>query len=394
VTMVLPERSVVISGVGQSAVGRRLDRSPLQLTLDAVFSAVADAGLDMDDIDGIATYPGAVPEYIPGFVGPDLYDVQDALGIAANWHLSTPQGAAQFAPIIEAVMAVSGRLCRHAVVFRTITEGSGQRGGGRVAVSSSLGQADGAWAWLLPMGAIAGANWAALYATRHFHTYGTKKEQLGWVAMTQRRHAALNPAAVFTAPLSMAEYLAARPISSPLSLFDCDVPVDASTAVVVSHTDTLPDLRDPVRIEAMATALRQRPRWEQWPDLATMASHDVAHQLWSRTNLTADDVDVAQMYDGFSIYTLMWLEAMGFCGPGEGGAFVEGGTRIALGGELPINTNGGQLSAGRLHAWGFLAEAVHQLRGEAESRQVRNAQVCALGVGGGVTCGALLLTRR
>jgi acetyl-CoA acetyltransferase len=387
-----PERQVVISGIGLSAVGRKLERSGLQLTLDAIGIAVADAGLDLTDVDGLATYPGPIVNYIPGLVGPDLYEVADALRLSLGWHSSTPQGCGQVAPVVGAVMAVAARLCRHAVVFRTVTESSGQSGGARGSIGAGLAEADGPLGWLLGVGAMSPANWAALHATRHMHEYGLTKEQLGWVAISERCHAARNPDAVFTQPLTMDDYLASRPISTPLSLFDCDVPVDGSVAVMISAAETAPELRSPVRLEAMGGALRHRPLWDQWDDLTTMAAHDAAEQLWSRTDLRPADLDVAQVYDGFSIFVPMWLEALGVCGPGEGGSFVEGGKRIGLGGELPVNTWGGQLSGGRLHGYGFVAEAVRQLRGEAGARQVDAAEVCAVGVGGGPIGGALLLT--
>jgi acetyl-CoA acetyltransferase len=387
-----PERQVVLSGLGQSAVGRQLGRSGLQLTLDAITAAVADAGLELVDVDGLATYPGPIVNYLPGLVGPDLYDVQDALRLSLGWHLSSAQGGAQIAPVIAAVLAVAGRLCRHAVVFRTVTESSGQSGGGRGGLGLGLSEVDGPLSWLLCVGALSPANWAALHATRYMHEYGLTKEQLGWVAIAERRHAARNPDAVFTEPLTMEDYLGARPISSPLSLFDCDVPVDGSVAVVISAAEEATGLRKPVWLEAMGGAMRHRPSWEQWDDLTTMAAHDAAAQLWSRTDLTPADLDVAQIYDGFSIFVPLWLEALGVCGPGEGGAFVDGGKRIDLGGDLPVNTWGGQLSGGRLHGYGFLAEAMRQVRGEAGARQVAGAEVSAVGVGGGPIGGALLLT--
>lgn len=382
----------MISGLGQSAVGRKLGRSGLQLTLDAVTAAVADAGLALTDVDGLATYPGPIVNYVPGLVGPDLYEVQDALRLSLGWHLSTPQGGAQVAPVIEAVLAVAGRLCRHAVVFRTVTESSGQAGGARGGVGAALAEVDGPLSWLLSVGALSPANWAALHAHRCMHEYGLTKEQLGWVAIAERRHAARNPDAVLTEPITMEDYLGARSISSPLSLLDCDIPVDGAVAVVISAADTAAGLRRPVRLEAMGGAIRHRPLWDQWDDLTTMAAHDAAAQLWSRTDLTAADLDMAQIYDGFSIFVPMWLEALGVCGPGEGGPFVEGGKRIDLGGDLPVNTWGGQLSGGRLHGYGFLAEAIRQLRGEAGPRQVAGAEVGAVGVGGGPIGGALLLT--
>ena len=124
-----------------------------------------------------------------------------------------------------------------------------------------------------------------------------------------------------------------------------------------------------------------------------MASIDAAADLWSKTDLTPSDVDIAELYDGFTFLTFAWLEALGFCGTGESGPFVEGGTRIALDGELPVNTYGGQLSAGRMHGYWVLHEACLQLRGEAGERQVDGAEVAAVSVGGGPIAGCILLTR-
>lgn len=223
---------------------------------------------------------------------------------------------------------------------------------------------------MVPFGAVSAANWAALLASKHFHTYRTTREQLGALAMTLRSNASLNPKAVLREPMSMNDYLNARMISEPLCLFDCDIPVDGSTAVIVSVDDVRTDLRSPpLRIEAVGAALSGRPYWDQYEDLASMsAAHDAGQGVWRNTTLTPADVDVAQLYDGFSILTLIWLEALGLCGKGEGGPFVEGGTRISRTGALPLNTGGGQLSAGRLHGFGHLHEACIQLRGAAGDR--------------------------
>jgi acetyl-CoA acetyltransferase len=192
----------------------------------------------------------------------------------------------------------------------------------------------------------------------------------------------------------MDDYLAARMISDPLGLYDCDVPIDGSTAVIVSSRETARDLRrTPVKVEAIGCGLRGRPSWDQFDDLTTMAARDAAAMLWSRTDLKPHDVDIAELYDGFSFLTIVWLEALGFCSKGEGGRFIEGGKRIALDGELPLNTNGGQLSAGRLHGYGFLHEACTQLRGAAGGRQVAGSpEVATVGVGGGPLGGCILLT--
>ena len=152
-------------------------------------------------------------------------------------------------------------------------------------------------------------------------------------------------------------------------------------------------------VEAVGTALHGRPSWDQFDDLTTMAVRDAGAMMWSRTDLTPADVDVAELYDGFSFIALAWLEALGFCGHGEAGPFLEGGARIARDGQIPLNTHGGQLSAGRLHGYGFLHEACVQLWDEGGDRQVvrpggRRPEVAVAAAGGGPLAASLLLTRR
>jgi acetyl-CoA acetyltransferase len=389
------EDRVVISGVGQSDVGRRLARTGLELTVDATLAALADAGLEPGDIDGLASYP-SIFHPAPGFAGAGLFEVKEALGIELSWYLGAAE-AAQLTPVTEACLAVAGGLANHVVCFRTVTEATAQGERGRATVmrfDRAGDRVEGLRQWTVPYGAVSPANWLAMYAQRYFHEFGATREQLGQVAINARRNAALNPAAIRREPMSLANYLDARMISEPLCLLDCDIPVDGSTAVVVSRVDSAPDLRrPPVRIEAVGTGLRGRFSWDNWADLTTMASLGAAEAMWSRTSLRPVDVDIAQLYDGFSILTLIWLESMGFCGRGEAASFVEGGARIARDGPLPLNTQGGQLSAGRLHGFGYLHEACLQLWGLAGERQLSTVpQVAAVGVGGGPYASALLLT--
>ncbi|MGO8861053.1 MAG: thiolase family protein [Acidimicrobiales bacterium] len=385
------ERQVVISGVGQSVIGRQVDRSGLQLTLDAVLAAIDDAGLTVDDIDGLAMFPGGGVANLPGYANGNLYEVQDALGITTTWRQGQLEGMSL--PFSGPAQAVATGQARHAVIWRTVKEGSAARNaGGRPAYGANKPVAEGSMAWWLPLGALSPVCHVAPYAARYMHEYGVTREQLAYIPVTQRAHAALNPNAVYRTPLSVEEYLESRMISSPICLYDCDVPADGSTAIVVSAVDTVPDLRSPVRIEAMAGVIDHRPSWEQWEDMGRVG-YATAAAMWDRTDLKPADVDVAQLYDGFTIEAVWWLEAMGFCGTGEAGAFVEGGKRISLDGELPLNTWGGQLSGGRLHAgFGHTAEAVRQLRGEAGGRQVSGARVAAIGNVGGYEAGAALLT--
>ncbi|CAO5154205.1 DitF protein [Frankia sp. AiPs1] len=387
----LLERRAVISGVGQSEIGRQIDRSGFQLTLDAVLAAIADAGLTVDDIDGLAMFPGGGKANLPGYANGNLYEIQDALRMTTRWRQGIVEGMCL--PFYGPAMAVATGEARHVVIWRTVKEGSAARNaGGRPAYGSTNPVAEGPLAWLLPVGALSPVLQIAPYAARYQHEYGVTREQLGWIPVTQRAHAALNPDAVYRTPLSLDDYLAARMISTPICLYDCDVPADGATAIVISAADTAAGLRAPVSIEAMAGVVDGRPSWEQWEDMGRVG-YATAAAMWNRTQLRPADVDVAQLYDGFTIEVVWWLEAMGFCEPGEAGAFVEGGQRIALDGELPLNTWGGQLSGGRLHAaFGHVAEAVRQLRGEAGARQVAGAQVAAVTSVGGYEAGAALLT--
>jgi acetyl-CoA acetyltransferase len=386
------EKRAVLSGVGQSAIGRQIDRSGFQLTLDAVLAAVEDAGLRLEDIDGLSMFPGGGKANVPGYAEGNLYEVQDALGITTTWKQGQVEGMSL--PFYGAAQAVATGQARHVVVWRTVKEGSAaRRAGGRPAYGSIHPEAEGPLAWLLPVGALSPVCQVAPFAMRYMHEYGVTRDQLAWIPVTQRAHAGLNPAAVYRDPLTVDDYLSSRMISTPICLFDCDVPIDGSTAIVVSAAETAPDLRAPVRIEAMAGVIDGRPSWEQWEDMARVG-YATAAAMWARTDLTQADVDLAQLYDGFTIEAVWWLEAMGFCGTGEAGAYVDGGHRIALDGELPMNTWGGQLSGGRLHAgFGHTAEAIRQLRGEAGERQVAGAEVAALTNVGGFEAGAALLTR-
>jgi len=395
------EKRSVISGVGQSDIARRLGRNPLELTLDACLAAIADAGLEPSDIDGLSTYPGGASP-ARGFSGGGAYEVIDALRLDVGWYDGGLETSGQLGSVIKACLAVGAGLCHHVVCFRSVWEGTAQGSGGRAAVGmgneAAAGggfRAGGMVEWSLPFGAASAANWIAMYAQAHMHRYGTTAEQLAQIALNGRRNAALNPKAIYRDPLTLDDYLASRMITSPFRLFDCDVPCDGATAVIVSSAERSGDLRkQPIHVEAVGTAMHDRPSWDQLKELTRMCSHDAGEQMWSRTDLTPGDVQIAELYDGFSYLTMNWLEALGLCPIGESGRFIEGGTRIARDGQLPVNTHGGQLSAGRLHGYGFLHEACVQLWGEAGDRQVtRPLEVAAVGAGGGYTCGCMLLTK-
>jgi acetyl-CoA acetyltransferase len=393
------EKRCVISGLGQSEIGRRLGRDPLELTLDACLAAVDDAGLTLADIDGLSTYPGGmgVPK---GFTGASATEAIDALRLEVNWYDSGVETSGQLGSVMKAVMAVGAGMANHVLCFRSVWEGSAQGSGGRASIGmggdggGGKYYASGFQEWTLPFGSASAACWVATYAQAHMHRYGTTPEQLAQIPLNARRNAALNPNAIYRDPLSLEDYFNSRMITTPLRLFDCDVPCDGATAVIVSRRERAVDLpKAPIYVEAMGAAMHDRPSWDQLHDLTRTVGADAATQMWSRTSLTPADVDIAEIYDGFSYLTMLWLEALQLCPVGESGAFVEGGHRIARDGSLPLNTNGGQLSGGRLHGYGFLHEACVQLRGEGGERQVAShPEVAAVAAGGGNTCGCLLLT--
>lgn len=384
------ERRAVISGAAQSDIGRRLHRTGIDLTVEAALRAIEDAGLTTADIDGVSTYPGFGGSF-GGAMGAELHE---ALRLSLNWRSAGVETAGPLGAVHNAILAVAAGLARHVLVFRTVVEGSGGplrpgSGGGGGGMAGSAGP----FQFMIPYGAASAACWVACYARRHMHDYGTTRTQLGAIAVNGRANAMANPKAIYTDPMTIDDYLAVRMVSDPLCLYDCDVPCDGSTAVVVSHRDHAPDTpAGVVGVNAMGTAIRGRPSWDQFDDLTSMMMRHTAASMWERTELTVDDVDTAQLYDGFSWLTLAWIEAMGFCAKGESGAFVEGGVNIGPDGPVPLNTSGGQLSAGRLHGFGHLHEAVMQLRGTANI-QVPGCEVAAVGAGGGPETGCLLLTR-
>ncbi|HTQ19901.1 thiolase C-terminal domain-containing protein [Mycobacterium sp.] len=381
------EDKVALTGVGMSKIGRRLMVPPLSLTIDACEAAIADAGLTMADIDGLSTYPGG--GNLGGFGEGGVTALEAALGIRPVWHNG---GIETFGPggsVIAAMLAIAGGLARHVLCFRTLWEATFNERMKQGKIIPSMSRTD-SWQW--PFGATSAAHTLAINAQRHFHRYGTTRETLGWIALNQRANAELNPTAVYRDPMTMDDYLNARPITTPFGLYDCDVPCDGAIAVVVSALDAARDLaKPPVLVEAVGTQIIERIDWDQStlthePQVLGQAAH-----VWTRTSLRPEDVDVAELYDGFTMNCLSWIEALGFCEIGGAKEFLDGGKNIARDGVLPLNTHGGQLSHGRTHGMGLLHEAVTQLRGEAGERQVADARVGVVSSGGLTPSGVLLL---
>ncbi len=388
------EAKVALTGIGMSRIGRRLGVDPLSLTIEACRKAVDDAGLTMADIDGLSTYPGGAAA--GGHSEGGVTALEESLRLRPTWFNGGSETPGQGGSVVAAMLAVAAGLCRHVLCFRTVWESTWidrQRsdprpsgpGGGRVEGDFM--------AWRLPYGAMSAANWIAMNASNHFHRYGTTRDALAAIAVNARRNAGLNPDAVYRQPMTPDDYYGARMISSPFGLYDCDVPCDGSIAVVVSAREAGRDLRHPpVLVDSVGTQIIDRVSWDQGTLSHEPQTLGPAAHLWSRSSLRPGDVDVAQLYDGFTFNCLSWIEALGFCGIGEAGDFLADPTRIALEGQLPLNTFGGQLSAGRTHGYGFIHEAVVQLRGDAGQRQVKGAEVAVVSTGGGTPGGCFLLT--
>jgi acetyl-CoA acetyltransferase len=246
-----------------------------------------------------------------------------------------------------------------------------------------------------PFGSINGAqSIAALPAQRHMELYGTTEEQFGAHVLAQRQHASLNDDAIFRDPLTMEDYLAARYVSKPMRLLDCDYPVDSASAIIYTTEERARDFKKkPVFVEAAAhSGIDVLPGgFEKVRDMNHSSPFHAAETLWSRTDLKPADVDCAQLYDGFTIIVFQWLEAMGFCGEGEAGPFVASGA-TRLGGSLPVNTDGGACNVGRRHGANFCIESIRQLRGESGARQVPDAKVAAWANAVGPFSAAFLMT--
>lgn len=378
-----------VSGVGYAPTSLRGGPGINRRTVDACRAALADAGLGPGDVDGLF-------EYRFGPDSPDCLTTARLLGLAdlgvyQDIEGSGPSGLA--APM-AAIMAVASGACEVALAYRCMTADAGYHGGtndgpvevpGREQFSEPFGNSTHK-SILVTM---------ALRKRRRMAEYGTTLEDYAHLPINARRWAAKNERALFREPLTVDDYLRSRAVVDPLLLLDCDRPVNGACAVVVTTPERAADLRTrPVLVDNLAYGTGGRPDWMFQDDLVFGATRDCARRLWARSELRPADIDVAQLYDGFTHITLSWIEALGFCGIGEYSDWVDGGATIGPGGSLPLNTGGGHLGEGRLHGLTLLAEAVLQLRGGLGDRQVRDARTAVVTNSYGPQVGALTLRTR
>ena len=367
-----------IVGIGESRCGKVPDRSALQLQSDAARAALDDAGLTLADIDGLITTPVRVePWNMPCGV------VASFLGIKPAY-LSTLDlaGASGAAMIHHAAMAVASGQCHTVLCVAGQNLLTNRTRASAVQTMAESGAAHPQFE--VPYGPLVASNYA-LIAQRHRHEYGTTEEQMAEVAVTMRRHASLNPNAHQTKPITLRDVLDSPMITSPLKRFDCALVSDGAAAAIVTSADRARDLKQkPVRLLGQGYGLSHSYVGEAL-NLPFSGAVESGKKAFAMAGVTHADIDVAELYDCFTITVIIELEDLGFCKKGEGGAFVQGG-RIALGGELPVTTHGGLLSAchpGLGGGFFHVLEGVRQLRGAAGARQVADARLALVHGNGG-----------
>ncbi|HSW06811.1 thiolase [Aquabacterium sp.] len=367
--------SAAIAGVATFGCGEAPGYDDMALLAQSAHRAVADAGLTMRDIDGLCTASVAAPMW--------TLPVIEHLGLNPRHVDGTMLGGSSFvAHLLPAMRALQAGQCNAVLVCY----GSAQRTGtfGRKEVAASRRFLDPqhyeqVYEPAMPVSAY------ALAASRHMHQYGSTRRQLAEVAVAARAWARLNPEAFMRDALSIDDVLKARMVADPLTVRDCCLVTDGGGALVLVRAERARDLpKPPVYVLGSGTAVWHR-QISSMPDLTVTAASQSGAAAYAMAGLSARDIDVVELYDAFTINTLLFLEDLGFCAKGEGGAFVENGA-IAPGGRLPVNTNGGGLSCVHPGMYGIftLIEAVRQLRGEAGARQVAGVKT-ALAHGNGGT---------
>lgn len=361
---------VAVVGAAESELGEvGPGWTPLDLIGQSTLRALEDAGLRKSDVDGLFS---ASPYYHM----PTL-SVGEYLGIRPRYtDASTTGGSSFVSHLLHAAAAIDAGLCEVAL----ITYGSTQRSdGGRLVSGSEPSPYEAPYRPRYPVSMY------ALAASRHMHQYGTTREQLAEIAVAARGWAKLNPKAYSRDDLTVEDVLKSQMVSSPLSVRDCCLVTDGGGAVILTAAERARSLRKPPVYLLGAGEAHWHRNISQMPDLTVTAATESGPRAYEMARTGPSEVDVAMLYDAFTITTLMFLEDLGFCGKGEGGPFVEGG-RIAPGGGLAVNTSGGGLSYNHPGMYGLLLilEAVRQLRGECEGRQIKDAEVALVHGNGGV----------
>ena len=371
-----------IVGVGATPQGKLPGSTALSLAVGAFQRALDDSGLRKDQIDGLLTFSGqTAPEGQQNYLR-----VGETLGINPRWTGTMYMGGSTAGALVQqAVLAIEAGMATHVAC---VYGDAAATGGGVFNRAQGWGDSSAIWGFM-----SAAAN-SAITAARHMALYGTTSRQLGEIAMACRHHASLNPDAVMRKPITIEDHQASRWIVEPLHLLDCCLVSDGGVCIIVSSAERARDLKQPpVLISGMGqgytTQILEREDW--WYAPHQKAAVQDAYRM---AGVGPRDIDVAQLYDNFTPSVLLWLEHGGFCQPGEAGAFVEGG-RIRLGGELPVNTAGGNLSESFMEGWLHIVEGVRQMRHQCGPRQVQGAETCLVtGRGMTLNCANAMVLRK
>ena len=378
-----------IVGIGATEFSKDSGRSEMSLACEAVAAAIADAGLQPSDVDGMVTYSTDN--------NPDV-EIARHVGIGSLRHFSRVHygGGAACGTIVMAAMAVATGVADAVVCYRAFNERSGRRFGAGVQDLPMAATAERAqFSWTTPSGQLTPASWVAMVARRYMHLYGATSEDFGRVAVAGRKHAATNPKAWFyEQPITLEDHQNSRWIVDPLHLMDCCQESDGGQALVVTSVERARDLPNK---PAVIVAGAQGAGAEQWTmtsfyrdDIAQLPEMKVvADELWKSSGLTPADIQTAILYDHFTPYVLMQLEEFGFCARGEAKDFIRGGG-LELGGRLPANTHGGQLGEAYIHGMNGIAEGVRQVRGTSVN-QVDSVENVLVTAGTGVPTSGLIL---
>ena len=369
---------IAVSGVGFSKATRTAETPLAAHALQAVKAAVADSGLTMPDIDGLATYPELPATGHTEVDGISIVSVNCMMAMLKlpnlTWHIQTGSvnigGAVQ-----QATNALLAGVCKYAVVWRAMHNPKGTNQNQPGAYANGPLQFTGPYGFGGP-----GQGMAVAY-TRWLERHNQPREKMATLAVTQRRHTQNNPHAYFYGtPLTREDYLNSRMVAHPFCLYDCDIPVQGACAIVLTTADRARDLKPQ---PAYLAGYGQRLHFEVAGRIGSLSSYmaggsSSAKLTWERSGFTPKDVDVAQIYDGFSASVIYGLESYGFCKEGEALDFIQNG-RMELDGELPINTFGGSLGTGRIHGLWHIIEGALQASGRAGKRQVKDVNVSFVG---------------
>jgi acetyl-CoA acetyltransferase len=370
-------RRARVTGVGCTAFGELPGSNPMSLQALPARDALAEAGVGLAEVDGLlCAYSLVEPHLMPSSV------LAEYLGIRPAYTTGLMLGGATgCAAVMHAAMLVETGRCRHVLVAMGDNRLTGMSRDAAVAALARVGHPQ----FEVPYGPTIPAFYG-LVASRYLHEVGATPEHLAHIAVTMRRHASLHPGAHMRTPIAVAEVLASRPIATPLRLLDCCLVSDGGAAVLVSAPDAAADTARPGVAVLGAGQGHTHEHLSQAPSLTAFGCHDAAARALGEAGVAAGDVDVAEIYDSFTITLLIELESMGFFARGEAGAAIAAGA-LGLGGQLPTNTHGGLLSFGHSGAAGGLThvvEGVRQLRGACGERQVPDAEVAFVHGDGGV----------